>query len=87
MSGDFSGPFDHYRGNMKVELVLPNYFIMQQNLIWKEQDTDAYILASKTNLTRLVDDMDVHEPKTIPTYLSKLINIVDNGVVKKDCVW
>ena len=44
------------------------------------------MLASKTNLTRLVDDMDVHEPKTIPAYLSKLINIVDNGVVKKDCI-
>lgn len=87
MNGDCPWPFEHYGESMKVELALPNYLIMQQHLIWKEQDIDAYMLASKANLTRLVDDMDVHEPKTIPAYLSKLINIVDNGVVKKDCVW
>ena len=41
------------------------------------------MLASKANLTRLVDSMNVDKPKTVPADLRKLINIVDNDVVKK----
>ena len=53
-------------------------------------DIDSSTMASKTDLADLktkLDNLDVDKLKTAPTGLSKLIDVVDNDVLQKDCVW
>ena len=55
---------------------------MQQRSISTEQQT---LIDLRWHQTKL-DNLDVDKLKTAPTGLSKLIDVVDNDVLQKDCV-
>ena len=85
MSQYFPQAYEHSGGNLKVELDLSNYamkaYLKEATVI------DTYTLASKTDLASLkfnVDNLDIDKLKTLPAYLSKLHNVVDDHVVKKN---
>ena len=70
--------------NVKLELG-PSSYVAKTNLK-KATGVDMSEFAKKTDLTSLkldVDELDVDKLKKIPVNLS---NVVDNDVVKKNCV-
>ena len=84
MSQYFSKPYNHFIGNVKVELDLSNYITKTD--LKGITETDTSNLALKSNLAKLkaeVDKIDVDKLKTVPVDLSKLSNVVNNEVVKK----
>ena len=84
MSQYFSKPYNHFTGNVKVELDLSNYITKTD--LKGITETDTSNLALKSNLAKLkaeVDKIDVDKLKTVPVDLSKLSNVVNNEVVKK----
>ena len=53
-------------------------------------EVDTYNLTVKSDLANLkveVDKIAVDELKSVPVDLRKLSNVVNNQVVKKNCVW
>ena len=77
-------PYKSSSNNIKVELDLSNY--VTKTDLNNITDVDTSSFASKTNLAALkteVDKIDTDKLKTAPTDLAKLINAVENDLVKK----
>ena len=77
-------PYKSSSNNVKVELELTNYATKTDLKNITHVDVSSF--ASKTNLPALkteVDKIDTYKLKTAPTDLAKLINAIENDVVKK----
>ena len=85
MSQYFPKPFNsHFNDSIKVEIDLSNYATKADIKNISHVDTSSFAL--KTNLADLkseVDKLEIDKLKPVPTYLSKLSNVVKNDVVKK----
>ena len=84
MSQHFPKSYDHFAGNVKVELDLSNYATTGDLKGATEDDTSN--LAAKSNLPSLkaeLEKIDVDKLKTVPVELSKLSNVVNHEDVKK----
>ena len=85
MSQYFPKPFNsHFNNSIKVEIDLSNYATKADIKNISHVDTSSFAL--KTNLADLkseVDKLEIDKLKPVPTYLSKLSNVVKNDVVKK----
>ena len=71
------------RNNIKVELDLSNYAAKSD--LKGLTGIDTLKCAEKADLATLkskVDKIDVDKPETVPTYLSKLNNVVKNDIVE-----
>ena len=78
-------PYRSSRNNTKVKLDLSNYATKDD--VKNITHVDVSSFASKTNLAALkteVDKLDTDKLKTTPIDLSKLSNVVENDVVKKN---
>ena len=78
-------PYKSSSNNIKVELDLANYATKTDLKSITHVDVSSF--ASKTNLVALkteVDKIDADKLKTTPTDLAKLINAVEDDVVKKN---
>ena len=88
MSYYFIKPYDRFGGNVKVKLDFSNYAAKADLKGAREVDTSS--IALKTNLSILkaeVDQTDVERVETFPVYSSKLGDIANNEIVKKNCLW
>ena len=86
MSQYFPTPSLDYK-NIKVEIDLSNYATKKEINDITHVDTSNFAL--KTNLANLkteVDKLDVDKLAPVRVDLSKLSNLVNNDVVKKNCV-
>ena len=85
MSQYFPKPFNsHFNDSIKVKIDLSNYATKADIKNISHVDTSSFAL--KTNLADLkseVDKLEIDKLKPVPTYLSKLSNVVKNDVVKK----
>ena len=82
--GHYSELVAQGRNKIKVELDLSNYVTKSE--VKKATGVDTSDFAQKTDLAcpkSEVDKLDIAKPKTVPTDLSKLSNVVENHVVKK----
>ena len=77
-------PYKSSSNNVKVELDLTNYATKTDLKNIAHVDVSSF--ASKTKLSALkseVDKIDVDKLKTTPVDLAKLINAIENDLVKK----
>ena len=84
MSQYFSKSYKIFGGDINVKIVLSNYATKTDSKIGTGVDTSK--LEGKSDLASLkakVDKIDVDKLKTVPVYLSKLSNVVNNDVAKK----
>ena len=84
MSQYFPKPFKNFRGDIKIKVDLSNYATNDDIKNIAHVGTSNFAL--KTNLANLkteVDTLDTDKLKTVPVDLSKLSNVVKNGVIKK----
>ena len=84
MSSQYYPPYKSSSNNIKVELDLTNYATKTD--LKNITHTDVSSFDSKTNLAALkteVYKIDVDKLKTVPVDLAKLINAVENYLVKK----
>ena len=84
MSQYFPKPYRNFGESINVKVDLSNYATKPDSKDATGIDTSNFAL--KSNLASLkteVDKTDVDKPKTVPVNLSKLTNLVNNGVVKR----
>ena len=84
MSQYFPKPYDPFSGNINVKIGLSSYATKTDIKNISHVHTSSFAL--KINLANLkseVDKLDVDKLKPVPTDLSKLSDVVKNGVVKK----
>ena len=84
MSQYFPRPYESFGRDINVTVDLSNYATKKDIHDITHVDTSNFVL--KTNLANLkteVDKLDVDKWATVPVDLSKLSNVVNNGVVKK----
>ena len=84
MNKYFPKPYRNFGGNINVKVDSSNYVIKADLNSAAVIDTSK--LALKLNLASLEaekDKINVDKLKTVPVYLSKLSNVVNNEVVKK----
>ena len=77
-------PYRSFGGNVKVELDLSSYETKTGLKIVTHVDVSSFAL--KSNLASLkteVEKLDTDKLVPVPTELSKLSDVVKNGVVKK----
>ena len=80
----FPKPYEPFGGNIKVKLDLSNYATKADIKNITHVDTSSFPL--KTNLANLkteVDKLDINKLVPVPTYLSKLSNVVKKCCNKK----
>ena len=85
MSQHFPKPFRRFAGIIKVKIDLSNYATKADIKNVTHVDTSRF--AIKTNLANLkteVDKLDIYKLVPNSVYLSKLIDVVKNDIVKKD---
>ena len=85
MSQYFPKSYEAFSRDINVKVDLSNYATKADIKNISHVDTSNFAL--KTNLANLntkVDKLDIDKLKPLPTDLSKLSNVVKNGVVKKD---
>ena len=85
MSKYFSKPFELNNGNVKIELDLSNY--AAKTYLKAATGVDISNLTTNPDLVSLkaeVDKIDRDKLKTFPVDLSKLSNVIDHDVVKKN---
>ena len=85
MSHYFPKPYKPFGGDITVKVDLSNYATKADIKNISHVDTSSFAL--KTNLANSkteVDKLDIDKSVPIPTDLSKVSNVVKNGVVKKD---
>ena len=84
MSQYFRKPFRSFEGNMNVKVDLSNYATKTD--LKNVTHVDTSIFAVKANLANLkteVDKLNIDKLAPVPFGLSKLSDVVKNGVVKK----
>ena len=84
MSPYFPKPFRSFGGNINVKVDLSNYATKTDLKNVTHVDTSSFAL--KTNLASLkteVDKLDIDKLVPAPVDLSKLSDVLKNGVVKK----
>ena len=85
----FPKPYRSFKGNVKVELDLPSYAAKAE--LKNATGVHASELAAKSGLASSkidkIDKIDIDWLKTVPVDLSKLSNVVSNGIVKKKNVY
>ena len=88
MSQYFPKPFNsHFGDSIKVKTDLSNYATKTDIKNISHADTSSFAL--KTNLVSSqteVDKLDIEKLVPIPVDLSKLSDVVNNDVVKKNCI-
>ena len=87
MSQYFPKLFRSFGGNINVKVDLSNYATKTDLKNVTHVDTSSFAL--KTNLASLrtkVDKLDIHKLAPVPVDFSKLSDIVNNNVVKKNCL-
>ena len=87
MSQYFPKPFRSFWRNINVEVDLSSYATKTDLKNVTHVDTSSFAL--KTNLASLrtkVDKLDIHKLAPVPVDFSKLSDIVNNNVVKKNCL-
>ena len=87
MSQYFPKSFRSFGRNVNVKVDLSNYATKTDIKDISHGDTSSFGL--KTNLANLkteVDNLDIDKLVSIPGELSKLGNVVKNGVVKKKVI-
>ena len=85
MSQYFPKSFKNFGRNINVKVHLSNYATKTDLKNVTHVDTSSF--AIKTNLANLkteVDKLDIYKLVPISVYLSKLIDVVKNDIVKKD---
>ena len=85
----FPKPYRSFKGNVKVELDLSSYAAKAE--LKNATGVHASELAAKSGLASSkidkIDKIDIDWLKTVPVDLSKLSNVVSNGIVKKKNVY
>ena len=87
LSQYFPIPYKPFGGDINVEVDLSNYATKTD--LKKATGVDTSKLAAKSDLVSLkaeIDQIDVDKLKAVPVDLSKLRDVVNNEVVKKNCV-
>ena len=87
MSQYFPKPCESFGGDINVKVDLSNY-ATKANLK-NATGIDTSKLALKLTFVSLkaeIDKIDADKLKTVPVDLSKLSNVLNNGVVKKLCM-
>ena len=87
MSQYFLKPYEIIGGDITVKVDLRNYATKADLKNATEIDTSK--LAAKSDLASLkaeIDKIDIGKSKTAPIDLSKLSNVVNNDVVKTQCI-
>ena len=85
MSQYFPKPYEPFGGDINVKVDLSNYATKADIKDISHVDTSSFAL--KANLASLkteVDKLDIDKLAPVPVDLSKLSDVVKNGVVKKD---
>ena len=83
----FPKPYKPFKGDINVKVDLSS-FATKADLKGATR-TDTSKLAAKSDLANLktdIDQIDVDQLKIVPVDLSKINNVVNNDVVKKNCV-
>ena len=83
----FLKPYESFGGDINVKVDLSNYATKAD--LKRAIGIDMSNLALKSNLAKLkaeVDKIDVDKSKIVPVDLSKLSDLVNNEVVKKNCL-
>ena len=85
MSQYFPKPYEPFGGDINVKVDLSNYATKADIKNISHVDTSSFAL--KSNLASLkteVDKLDINKLVPVPVDLSKLSDVVENDVVKKD---
>ena len=84
----FHKPYDRFGGNVKVELDLFDYAIKADLKGLTGVDTSNLIVKfDLASLKAELGKIDINKLKTVLVDLSKLSNVINNEVVKKNCIW
>ena len=87
MSQHFSKPNEPFGGDINVKVDLSNYATKTDLKSGIGIDTSKLPLKLYlANLKAEVDKIDVDKLKTVPADLSKLSNVVNSYVVRKNCL-
>ena len=87
MSDYFPKPFRSFGRSINVKVDLSNYAAKTDLENVTHVDTSSFALkANLANLKTEVDKLDVDKLAPVRVDLSKLSNLVNNDVVKKNCV-
>ena len=87
MSQYFAKPNETFRRDINVKVDLSSYVTKADLKNGVEIDTSKLVLKLYlANLKAEVDKIDVDKLKTVPVDLSKLSNVVNNDVVRKNCL-
>ena len=87
MSQYFPKADEPFGGDINVKVGLPNYATKVDIKNTTHVDTSSFAL--KTNIANLkaeVDKLDIDKLAPVPADLSKLSNVVNNEVRKKNCI-
>ena len=87
MSQYFPKPHEPFGGVINIKFDLSNYATKTENKVPTGIGTSK--LAAKSDIASLkaeIDKTDVGKIRTVPTDLSELSNVVDNGVFEKNCI-
>ena len=87
MSHYFPKLYEPFGGDINAPVDLSNYATKDDIKNITHVDTSSFAL--KTNLANLktkVDKLDIDKLATVSVDLSKLSNVVENDVVKKNCL-
>ena len=88
MSQYFCKPNEPFGGDINVKVDLSNYAAKTNLKSGIRIDTSKVALKLYlANLKVEVDKIDVDKLKTVPVDLSKLSNVVNNDVARKNCPW
>ena len=88
MSQYFPKPYEPFDGDINIKVDLFNYATKADVKNISHTDTSSFVL--KTNLTNLkteVDKLNIDKFVSVPVDLSKLSDVVQNDVAKKNCIW
>ena len=87
MSQYFPKPYEPFDGDINIKVDLFNYATKADVKNISHTDTSSFVL--KTNLTNLkteVDKLNIDKFVSVPVDLSKLSDVVQNDVAKKNCI-
>ena len=87
MTQYFPKPYKPFKGCINVKVDLSSFATKADLKGATRNDTSK--LAAKSDLAHLkadIDQIDVEKLKIVPVDLSKINNVVNNDVVKKNCV-